>query len=223
MENVITIWDNQHPVGFSSKLKDLYLFGCDNLLTVFPSNFLEGLQSLQILEIEDCCSLKEIFEVGEINREKSDGITIPQLKEMSSHGQNTKSVKKDPQGYLAFQNLNSLKVGKCASLRYIFPASVAKGLVQLEVLEISGCGVEEIVANENGLEAAPIFLFPRLTSLKLIDLHQLKRFYRGMYTLRCQFLKELVVRNCDEVELLLQEKSLQGEVDKQPLFLVEKV
>ncbi|XP_034707094.1 disease resistance protein At4g27190-like [Vitis riparia] len=224
MENVITIWDNQHPVGSSSKLKDLYLFGCNNLLTVFPSNFLKGLQSLQILEIEDCCSLKSIFEVGEINREKSDGITIPQLKEMSSFGQNIMSVKKkDPQGYLAFQNLNSLKVGKCASLRYLFPASVVKGLVQLEVLEISDCGVEEIVANENGLEAAPIFLFPRLTSLKLIKLYQLKRFYRGMYTLGCSLLKELVVRNCDEVELLLQEKSLQGEVDKQPLFLVEKV
>ena len=98
-----------------------------------------------------------------------------------------------------------------------------KGLVQLEVLEIFDCGVEELVANENGLEEVPIFLFPRLTSLKLIDLHQLKRFYRGMYTLRCQFLKELVVSNCDEVELLLQEKSLRGEVDKQPLFLVEKV
>ncbi|XP_034707099.1 disease resistance protein At4g27190-like [Vitis riparia] len=224
MENVITIWDNQHPVGSSSKLKDLYLNRYKNLLTVFPSNFLKGLQSLQILKIEDCCSLKDIFEVGEINREKSDGITIPQLKEMSSYGQNIMSVKKkDPQGYLAFQNLNSLKVGKCASLRYLFPASVVKGLVQLEVLEISDCGVEEIVANENGLEAVPIFLFPRLTSLKLIKLYQLKRFYRGMYTLGCPLLKELVVRNCDEVELLLQEKSLQGEVDKQPLFLVEKL
>ena len=147
-------------VRSSSKLKDLYLIRCENLLTVFPSNFLKGLQSLQILKIEYCFSLKEIFEVGEINREKSDGITIPQLKEMSSHGQNIKSVKKkDPQGYLAFQNLNSLKVGNCASLRYIFPALVVNGLVQLEVLEISNCGVEEIVANENGLEAAPIFLF----------------------------------------------------------------
>ena len=44
-----------------------------------------------------------------------------------------------------------------------------------------------------------------------------------MYTLGCPLLKELVVCNCDEVEILLQEKSLHDEVDKQPLFLVEKV
>ena len=131
--------------------------------------------------------------------------------------------KKDSRGYLAFQSLNSLKVGNCASLKYLFPASVAKGLVQLKVLEIFDCGVEEIVANENGLEEVPIFLFPRLTSLKLTKLDQLKRFYRDKYTLGCPLLKTLVVCNCDEVELLLQEKSLEGEVDKQPLFLIEKV
>ncbi|KAL6323770.1 hypothetical protein AAG906_002238 [Vitis piasezkii] len=130
--------------------------------------------------------------------------------------------KKDSRGYLAFQSLNSLKVGNCASLKYLFPASVAKGLVQLKVLEIFDCGVEEIVANENGLEEVPIFLFPRLTSLKLTKLYQLKRFYRDKYTLGCPLLKTLVVCNCDEVELLLQEKSLEGEVDKQPLFLIEK-
>ena len=80
MDNVRTVWDNQDPVGSSSKLKDLYLKGCENLLIVFPSNFLEGIQSLQTLNIEDCCSLKEIFEMGEINRAESDGIAVPPLR-----------------------------------------------------------------------------------------------------------------------------------------------
>ena len=161
--------------------------------------------------------------MGEIYKVESNGIAVPPLREMCLHGQNMESVRKDSRGYLAFQSLNSLKVGNCASLKYLFPTSVAKCLVQLEVLEIFDCGVEELVANENGLEEVPIFLFPRLTSLKLTKLYQLKRFYRDKYSLGCPLLKTLAVCNCDEVELLLQEKSLESEVDKQPLFLIEKV
>ncbi|RVX18492.1 hypothetical protein CK203_006787 [Vitis vinifera] len=129
---------------------------------------------------------------------------------------------------VALPELESLHLNPMDNVRTVWDnqdpvASVAKGLVQLKVLEIFDCGVEEIVANENGLEEVPIFLFPRLTSLKLTKLDQLKRFYRDKYTLGCPLLKTLVVCNCDEVELLLQEKSLEGEVDKQPLFLIEKV
>ena len=44
---------------------------CENLQTVFPSSFLEGLQSLQILEISSCPSLKENFEMDStINTKK---------------------------------------------------------------------------------------------------------------------------------------------------------
>ena len=212
MGNVRTMWHNQYPVGSSCKLKKLQLWGCENLQTVFPSSFLEGLQSLQILEIRSCPSLKEIFEM--------DSTIVPPLKELYLHSQN-------PQGYVAFQNLNSLKVSDCTSLKYLFLTSMVKSLVQLEVLEISNCQVEEIVANDqNGLqEAVPlILLFPRLTSLKISYLCNLKRFYQDMYTLGCPLLTKLEVYNCDNVELLFQEKStLQGEVDKQPLFLVDKV
>ena len=41
--------------------------------------------------------------------------------------------------------------------------------------------------------------------------------YFGLSTL-----ENLVVYNCDNVELHFQDKSLQGEVDKQPLFLVTR-
>ena len=95
--------------------------------------------------------------------------------------------------------------------------------MQLEVLKLSDCGVEEIVANENGVYAVAIFLFPKLISLKLSKLGQLKRFYQGMYTSGCPLFKKLVVYNCDNVELHFQDKNVQGEVDKQPLFLVDEV
>ncbi|RVW78427.1 hypothetical protein CK203_051423 [Vitis vinifera] len=53
---------------------------------------------------------------------------------------------------------------------------MASALVQLEDLWISWSGVEAIVANENEDEAAPLLLFPNLTSLTLRHLHQLKDF-----------------------------------------------
>ena len=81
MDNVRTMLHNQYSVGSRCKLKKLDLWGCENLQTVFPSSFLEGLQSLQILKITDCASLKEIFEMDSSN------IVSPR-KELSLHGQN---------------------------------------------------------------------------------------------------------------------------------------
>ena len=213
MESVRTMWHNKYPVSWCFDLKKLCLRKCENLQTVFPSDFLEGLQSLQTLKISNCRSLKEIFEIDNIN-------VVPPWKKLSLHSQN-------PQGYLAFQNLKSLEVDICHSLKYLFLTSVAKGLEQLEVLHIINCEVlEEIVVNENGPEAEPPkFLFHRLSSLELRGLRQLKRFYeQDMYTLGCPLLKILEVYNCGDMELLFQGKSLQDhEVHKQPLFLVNKV
>lgn len=213
MESVRRMWKHQHTIDSCSKLKDLRLWGCGNLQTIFPSNFLAGgLQSLRILDIHDCRSLKEIFEVDSM---KSVGM-----------------INKAPQEYLVFQNLNTLRVNCCPSLKYLLLTSVVKSLLQLEVLDISYCDVlEEIVADdEDGVEGAapPSFLFPRLTSLTLRGLSQLKRFYNKMYALECPLLKKLEVCDCDKVELLFKERSLQGEEvvldhHKQPFFLFNKV
>ena len=123
--------------------------------------------------------------------------------------------------------LKELSINSCNKLLNVFPLSLAKALVQLEDLQIHSCGLlEEIVANENEDEATPLVLFPRLTSLTLHTLPQLKRFGFRRFTLRWPLLKKLKVCNCDKVEILFQEIGLEGELDnkiEQPLFLVEKV
>ena len=103
---------------------------------------------------------------------------------------------------------------------------MASALVQLEDLWISWSGVEAIVANENEDEAAPLLLFPNLTSLTLFSLHQLKRFCSGRFSSSWPLLKILEVHECDKVEILFQQISLECELDnkiQQPLFWVEKV
>ena len=156
MESVRTMW--------CCNLKKLCLQNCENLQTVFPSDFLKGLQSLQTLKISNCRSLKEIFEIDSIN-------VVPP--------------------WHAFQNLKSLEINRCHTLKYLFLTSVAKGLVKLEVLHIIYCDeLEKIVENENGPEAVePKFLFDRLSSLELTNLKAAQEIlctghvYFGMSTL----------------------------------------
>ena len=126
----------------------------------------------------------------------------------------------------SFSKLRKLKVIGCNKLLNLFPVSVASALVQLEDLRILESGVEAIVANENEDEAAPLLLFPNLTSLTLRYLHQLKRFCSGRFSSSWSLLKKLEVDNCDKVEILFQQISLECELDnkiQQPLFWIEKV
>ena len=95
---------------------------------------------------------------------------------------------------------------------------MAKALLQLEDLVIESCGVlETVVANEDEDEdededeTTP--LFPKLTSLQLSELHQLKRFCSRRFASRRPLLKIQKVSQEDEIDIEIQE----------PFFLVEKV
>ena len=108
----------------------------------------------------------------------------------------------DPQAILTFQNLRTVYVFGCISLKSLFPASVARSLEQLEELYIDDCGLEEIVAMEEGLETTTKFVFPRLISLSLEMLPDLKCFYQGKHTLEWLSLKRLVIYKCDKVKIV---------------------
>ena len=116
----------------------------------------------------------------------------------------------------SFSKLKALSVVNCNKLLNVFPLSVAKALLQLEKLNISSCGVlETVVANEDEDEdedeTTP--LFPKLMSLQLRRLYQLKRFCSRRFTSRRPLLKIQKVSQEDEIDTEIQE----------PFFLVEKV
>ncbi|KAL6311687.1 hypothetical protein AAG906_019035 [Vitis piasezkii] len=226
LDYVIAIWHNQLPLESWCKLKSLDLIWCRKLLNVFPSNILKGFQSLEYVSIYDCDSIEEIFYLGGVNsKEIHDIATIP-LEELTLERLNgLKSIwNKDPQGLVSFQNLQSLKVVGCPCLKYIFPITVAEGLVQLKFLGIKYCGVEEIVANENGDEVMSS-LFPELTSLTLKGLNKLKGFYRGTRIARWPHLKSLIMWKSGQVKTLFQDIDSDDCIDspiQQSFFLLEK-
>ncbi|KAL6997580.1 hypothetical protein U1Q18_007707 [Sarracenia purpurea var. burkii] len=104
-----------------------------------------------------------------------------------------------------FQNLRSLIVEKCDSLRNLFSPSIAKLLVKLQRLELTKCKVmETIIAQEQEVdeEVTNTVIFSQLTQLILVDLPNLMSFCKQDYTFEESFLKRVKVIRCPKMEAL---------------------
>ncbi|CAL0309959.1 unnamed protein product [Lupinus luteus] len=125
-------------------------------------------------------------------------------------------------------HLETLVISDCAALKVVFETqglnNVAMELLQLQVLHIKRCGVENIVAKCELLNGDPRFDFPQLTSLTFWELEELENFYPGIHTLYCPSLKKLNLYHCNEVEVFKSKSQNFQEVSfhAQPLFYSAK-
>ena len=234
MENLKIIWHDQLAEDSFFKLQSLLVQHCENLVNIFESNMLTRFQSLERLDVRYCGSLQEVFELQRHDIRESHVVTTIPLKRLwlSCLPKMKQVWNNDPQGIFSFQNLQEISVCECESLQSLFPASVARFLMQLEDLRIVDCGVEEIVSREEIAEAAARFVFPKVTILILRKLPKLKWFYRGVHTSKWPMLKQLEVIGCDQIEIFtskilnFQETVEQSQLEismQQLLFLVEEV
>ena len=103
-----------------------------------------------------------------------------------------------------FHNLKSMMIDQCRSMENLFPASLVGDLGQLEKLHVSSSGIKEIVAKDiNGVlnsDTEPMFVFPKVTSLELCNLHQLKSLYPGAHTSQWPLLDKLIMNECPTFE-----------------------
>ena len=183
MGNLKIIWHDQLAEDSFFKLQSLLVQYCENLVNIFESNMLTRFQSLERLDVRYCGSLQEVFELQRHDVRESHVTAIPLKRLILRCLPKMKQVwNKDPQGIFSFQNLQEIIVYECESLQSLFPASVARWLMQLEDLRIEDCGVEEIVSREEIAEAAERFVFPKVTLLVLRKLPKLKWFCRGLHT-----------------------------------------
>ena len=236
MDSMNMIWPDQLISDFFGKLETLAVSGCTNLTNIVPPNMLRTLRNLKELKIERCGSIEEVFDIqGTNNVEESRDIAATELISLTlRYLEKVKHVWSiDPQGIITFEKLRIIKIEGCSSLKSVFPTSVAKALMQLEKLEIKDCAtVEEIVAKEEGIETTTLSVFPRLPTLELQNLPELKSFYPGNHTLEWQSLKGLRIQKCDKLKTFVSNKSSveetnglghHGSLILQPLFFVEKV
>jgi len=207
---------------------------CEKVVVVYPSSVQNTYNELEKLEVTNCASVEEIFELT-LNENNSEEVTT-RLKEITLAGlQKLKKIwSGDPKGILSFQNLINVQLEDCTSLEYLLPLSVATRCSHLKELGIKYCGnIKEIVAEEkeSRVNAATIFEFNQLSTLLLWNLHKLNGFYAGNHTLQCPSLRRINVSACTKLKLFrtLSTRSYNfrdgkhSVLTEQPLFIVEEV
>jgi len=109
----------------------------------------------------------------------------------------------DPHGILSMLYLQEVHVEDCEGLTSVFPASIAKDIVELKNLVVKNCeGLMTIVAEDNidpSLEL--MFPCPRVRSLKLQGLSKLKYFYYS--SLKSDIYTHLESHTVEQLEVLL--------------------
>ena len=136
-KNLKIIWHDQLAEDSFFKLQSLFVKYCENLVNIFESNMLTRFQSLERLEVAYCGSLQEVIELQRHDVKESHVTAIPLKRLILCCLPKMKRVwNKDPQGIFSFQNLQEVSVWECESLNSLFPASVARFVMQLENLHI---------------------------------------------------------------------------------------
>jgi Leucine-rich repeat (LRR) protein len=113
----------------------------------------------------------------------------------------------------SFGNLRIVKVKHCDKLKFVFSSSIARGLSQLEKLEIRECSImkEILVTEELGAVEETILkvLFPRLKFLILKELPILKRFCEGS-NIKFPSLKHLEIDHCPKLGTFISKPNSLG-------------
>ncbi|XP_040937841.1 disease resistance protein RPS2 isoform X3 [Gossypium hirsutum] len=101
---------------------------------------------------------------------------------------------------LVVHSLTRLEVWECHKLKCAFTSCMVKSFVQLETLIVSHCDemenvIEGILGGEERINNS-IRVFPKLNSLKLNNLSNLKRFCCGINSIEFPFLRKLEIKKC---------------------------
>ena len=188
---------------------------------------LQALHNLEKLNVEECSSVKEVFQLEGLEEEhqvkpfrrlrilelwrlpglthlwKKNNKSSPDLQSLESlevwHCDSL--INLVPSSMTSFQNLATLDVRFCGSLKSLISPSIAKTLVKLETLIARGSYmIEEIVANE-GEEAADEITFRKLQHMELVDLTNLTSFSSGGYKFSFPSLEHMEVKGCPKMEI----------------------
>ncbi|CAL5340469.1 unnamed protein product [Camellia sinensis] len=206
MDNLIEIW----PDKLQAKLREMRVKLCHGFSNIlFPSNLIKGMQSLELLEVKRRRSVKVLLDLeGLITREGHPDTLLHSLTNVNlRHLPKLTHVWKDNlPGIQGLQNLTSLIIKGCGSLRYIFSASLAKLLGKLQEIEVIECGVMEVIIDKEpkvGSDVTTnICIFPQLRSLKLCDLPNLRSLCLQTCTFEGTLLKIVKVINCPNLKAL---------------------
>ncbi|KAK3200234.1 hypothetical protein Dsin_023649 [Dipteronia sinensis] len=160
----------------------------------------------------------------------NDKVRVPSLEKMTIlHMDNLKMIWHNQLEGGSFSKLKSLEVYNCQKLLTVFPSSIFgiisqsrdlcfSSLQELVVFDCQSLKCLCAASNVANDEYSPKFLFPKLTSMALYKLPQLRSFYPGRHKVEGPVLKRLVLSHCG-----IHDTDEEGQMQmQQPLFFVEQ-
>ena len=177
---------------------------------LFSSNTILWAPNLENLKLFEANSLEVVFDLEGLkaNEDHLRIAVLAQLKTLQVRdlSELTYVWKNVPLGIQGFQKLTSIDVSKCHHLRYLFPTSIAKLLVELQEIEIEECdAIENIVQRDGEEEATDIILFPRVSSLKLQYLPNMMSVCVKAYSFEWSSIKKIVLNRCPKLKTICSE------------------
>ncbi|KAH0723266.1 hypothetical protein KY289_006310 [Solanum tuberosum] len=179
--SITALCSHQLPTDYFTKLQILRVSDCGKLRNLMSPSVAKGLLNLRELLIYQCESMEEIIIWGPNS-----------ISALCSH--------QLPTAY--FTKLQTLIVKNCGKLRNLMSPSVAKGLLNLQVLSIDNCeSMEEVITKGEGI----MTVFPLLEQLELRKLPKLGHFFLTEHALEFPFLNNVYIRGCPEMKTFVQQ------------------
>ncbi|KAJ6704271.1 RESISTANCE PROTEIN RGA2 putative-RELATED [Salix viminalis] len=180
LENIALSCDQMTSHGhgsqkdFFQRLEDVKVNLCGDIRTLFPAKWRQALNNLTGVEIGDCESLEEVFELGEAGEGSSEEKELRLLSSLTRLELNRlpglKCIWKGPTRHVSLRSLVHLELRALHRLTFIFTLSLAQSLVHLETLKIYDCsGLKHLIGEkDNEREIIPESLgFPKLKTLSI--------------------------------------------------------
>uniref|UniRef100_A0A6N2KWI0 AAA+ ATPase domain-containing protein n=1 Tax=Salix viminalis TaxID=40686 RepID=A0A6N2KWI0_SALVM len=170
----MTIHGNGSQKDFSQRLEDVQVYGCRDIRTLFPTKWRQALNNLTSVEIVDCESLEEVFELGEASEgdsEVKELLLLPSLTRLVLRRlPELKWIWKGAIRHVSLRSLVHLELWSLYRLTFIFTPYLAQSLVHLETLRIVDCnGLKHLIReNDDEREIISDYLgFPKLKTLSV--------------------------------------------------------
>ena len=142
---------------------------------------------------------------------------LPNLKEIYHSQISQRSFSGTHSQLACFGKLRSIDLFACKKLRYLFPPTIAKLLVELQSIEIRWCGmIENIVQRDGEEEAEDIILFPKLTSFTSRFLPNLMSFSIEPYSFEWSSIEKIDICDCPKFKTYGKLQKINWELDSIP-------
>ncbi|XP_034918647.1 probable disease resistance protein At4g27220 [Populus alba] len=186
-------------------LRKIEVRNCNSMEILVPSSWI-CLVNLESITVEGCTKMEEIIGGTRSDEESSSSSTefkLPKLRFLELI--NLPELKRICSAKLICDSLQEIEVRNCNSMEFLVPSSWIC-LVNLESILVFGCEkMEEIIggtrSDEESSSSSTEFKLPKLRSLELEDLPELKRICNAK--LICDSLRKIEVRNCNSMEILV--------------------